>query len=381
VGLKQNLLTTVLKNLGGSYRSLGAGIVIGTGTVECVGAGTGTGAGVGAGAGIVTGTVRLKQHSSFMRDSVSSISAYRYIYGCINPTLKYINHNQFGFRLLYFYLSIQSCFSLKYNDKNRFGFNSSCFYLFIYVSFYCTYLLKKVLTSFNLSPYLGFRDERKNLTATDNYMNVAKIIPVFMQDLPVPMDLIDLSEPPAEGVAKIVQTTAPAHPPLAAQPQPPTAMDQDSSATAPNLGNLYKQCKNARDASTTVLCTRFESAMTFSTGTAKATRIGNLDMIGDIEVEKSFHGARICKGQKTVNECMSSSFDPRNYMCVGCKLPHKIGEKGPLTISFSDQNMVPFVTDGEGNCMAVVRLENATLTDLVDLSFEMLGKLAPPPAA
>jgi hypothetical protein len=104
-------------------------------------------------------------------------------------------------------------------------------------------------------------------------------------------------------------------------------------------------------------------------------------MVGDTEVEKTFHGARICKGNKTVNECVSMSFDPRNYVCIGCKVHHKIGEKGPLVICFADQNMVPFITDGEGNCMAIVRLENASLADLIDISFEILEKLAPPPGS
>jgi hypothetical protein len=75
------------------------------------------------------------------------------------------------------------------------------------------------------------------------------------------------------------------------------------------------------------------------------------------------------------------SFDPRNMMCIGCKNNHNIGEKGPLVICFSDQNMIPFITDGEGNCIAIVRMENASLADLIDLSFEVLEKLPPPPGS
>jgi hypothetical protein len=158
-------------------------------------------------------------------------------------------------------------------------------------------------------------------------------------------------------------------------------MDQDGSTAAPDLGNIYMQCKNARETSSTMSYTKFDTGHSFSTGTAKAARIGNLNMVGDTEVEKTFHGARICKGNKTVNECVSMSFDPRNYVCIGCKIHHKIGEKGPLVICFADQNMVPFITDGEGNCMAIVRLENASLADLIDISFEILEKLAPPPGS
>jgi hypothetical protein len=81
-----------------------------------------------------------------------------------------------------------------------------------------------------------------------------------------------------------------------------------------------------------------------------------------------------------VNECISMSFDPRNLMCIGCSNNHKLGENGRLVICFADQNMVPFITDGEGGCIAIVRLENASLSDLIDLSFEVLENFTPPRA-
>jgi hypothetical protein len=159
-----------------------------------------------------------------------------------------------------------------------------------------------------------------------------------------------------------------------------TKMDLDSSAP-PDLGNMYNQCKLARESATTTGYTCFEPGTAFRTGTAKTTRIGNLNMVGDQDVTKTFHGARICKGSKVVNECISMSFDPRNLMCIGCNNNHKLGENGRLVICFADQNMVPFITDGEGGCIAIVRLENASLSDMIDLSFEVLEKFTPPPGS
>jgi hypothetical protein len=156
-------------------------------------------------------------------------------------------------------------------------------------------------------------------------------------------------------------------------------MDLDSS-TPPDLGNMYNQCKLARESATTTGYTCFEPGTAFRTSNAKTTHIGNLNMVGDQEVTKTFHGARICKGSKVVNECISMSFDPQNLMCIGCNNNHKLGENGRLVICFADQNMVPFITDGEGGCIAIVRLENTSLSDLIDLSFEVLEKFTPPRA-
>jgi hypothetical protein len=162
---------------------------------------------------------------------------------------------------------------------------------------------------------------------------------------------------------------------------PATAQMDLDSISGPDLGNMYNQCKLARESALTTNFTYFGSDSTFNTGSAKTARIGNLNMTGDNEVEHTFHGVRICKGSKVVNECISVSFDPRNMMCIGCKNNHKIGDSGPLTICFADQNMVPFITDGKGGCIAIVRLENSSLADLVDLSFEILEKSPPPQAA
>jgi hypothetical protein len=59
-------------------------------------------------------------------------------------------------------------------------------------------------------------------------------------------------------------------------------------------------------------------------------------------------------------------------MFIGCKEPHKLGSKGPVVICFADQNFVPFIQDGVGGCIAIARIDNASRSELVDFSFELL---------
>jgi hypothetical protein len=184
-------------------------------------------------------------------------------------------------------------------------------------------------------------------------------------------DLIDLREPGdcLPGARYADPATA-----------PPTQMETDSSS-APNLGNVFKQCKLAKETGISIQNTVFGSGSECNFAPAKPARIGNIDMPGDSEVLNTFHGARICKGRKTVNDCISLSFDPRNFMCLGCKTSHRIGDRGPITVCFSDQNFIPFLMDKEGGCIAVVRLDNATLSELVELSFEIFENFPLPPGS
>jgi hypothetical protein len=152
--------------------------------------------------------------------------------------------------------------------------------------------------------------------------------------------------------------------------QPATTIETDVGT--PNLGDVFKQCKLAREKSISANFTVFGPDVNCSFGTGNPPRIGNIEMPGDTEVLHTFHGARMSKGMKIVNECISMSFDPRNYMCVGCKEPHRLGSKGPVVICFSDQNFVPLINDSEGGCIAICRMDNTSLSKLVDFSFEVL---------
>ncbi len=95
-------------------------------------------------------------------------------------------------------------------------------------------------------------------------------------------------------------------------------------------------------------------------------------------LESTFHGSRILKGNTTVNQSLSLSFDPAKLVCVSCIKEHKIFGSSPTTIFFSDQNFVAKVEGAKESCLCVCRLEDASLTELLDLSLELFENVKLP---
>ena len=157
-------------------------------------------------------------------------------------------------------------------------------------------------------------------------------------------------------------------------------MQTDGDDSKPDLGACYSQCSSAREASIKTVSTDIDSEGQFiGTGPSNYSSIGSLDRKGDEYVTKTFHGARFTKGQQTVNECISLTFDPATLVCVTCKTEHNIipTDGRPLAIVVSDQNFVTKIGSAEDNsCIPVVRLENATLSELVDLSLEIFHNVS-----
>jgi hypothetical protein len=150
----------------------------------------------------------------------------------------------------------------------------------------------------------------------------------------------------------------------------------------PAMPSTYYQCKSARHAS------RNYPTVDVSIGPSagvceneKHSSVGSLDCLGDTEILKTFRGSRITANGNTVNQSISASFDPSNLKCVICSSPHYVLAKGPEdsppTIVFADQNFVPTLSGGK-SCIAVVRLEDASIPELSDLAFEILDKHHPP---
>jgi hypothetical protein len=141
-----------------------------------------------------------------------------------------------------------------------------------------------------------------------------------------------------------------------------------------DLGSIYRQCSISRSAANTMSVTEVKNG-TSTTSVTATPHIGSLNWEGDNSVLKTFHGGRITKNGRITNECMSSSFDPRNLLCLGCSTPHHIlnKNKSPVIV-FSDQNFVPFLPGGADNCIAVCRAENPTLNELADLAMEIIDR-------
>jgi hypothetical protein len=145
--------------------------------------------------------------------------------------------------------------------------------------------------------------------------------------------------------------------------------------------NLFLQCSNAKLSEkkipiNTVISS--ESGPIFNVSPTPFPRVGNLYREGETELEKTFHGARLMTGGKTTNEVLSSSFDPATYNCLSCSHSHSILIKAlPVAICFTDQNFVPHFSnnsDSNNSCVAVVRLEDASLEALAALAAEILDK-------
>jgi hypothetical protein len=96
------------------------------------------------------------------------------------------------------------------------------------------------------------------------------------------------------------------------------------------------------------------------------------------EIDKTFHGSRILKGNATVNQSLSSSFDPSNLICVSCNQEHDIVSVKPISVCFSDQNFVASVPFKDGACVNIVRLENPSLLELLDMAKEIFASVRIP---
>jgi hypothetical protein len=95
-------------------------------------------------------------------------------------------------------------------------------------------------------------------------------------------------------------------------------------------------------------------------------------------IEKTFHGTRVLKGTVKVNQAVSSSFDPNNLMCISCDNEHEILSSSPMIICLSDQNFVPVLPADKWNCVNIVRIENASITELFEMGKEIFhGKTLP----
>jgi hypothetical protein len=135
---------------------------------------------------------------------------------------------------------------------------------------------------------------------------------------------------------------------------------------------MYYQCRSAR------LSCQKDKLISVSVDESFGKRvIVNSPNIGSLEdhgqIEKTFHGSRVMRGNTIVNESLSASFDPAKLVCISCGNDHQILDSGPVMFLFSDQNFVATIPGPNKDCLNVVRVENATLLELVDVAKEILG--------
>ena len=157
-----------------------------------------------------------------------------------------------------------------------------------------------------------------------------------------------------------------------------TPMEVPSEDRA-DLGYSYEQCSKARIAGSRVDAVSISLDSTFGNFiTSVPENVGLLNPPGDGDVLRTFHGARSAKGDRLINQPVSFSVDPSNLSCLACEKEHPIfGADKPVTIVLSDQNFIS-VWPGSGTCVPILRIENSSLHELVDVFCEIFEFKRPP---
>ncbi len=141
------------------------------------------------------------------------------------------------------------------------------------------------------------------------------------------------------------------------RPDTPAAMDTDSlSTTDPGLNSMYYQCRSAHIASHKEILVSVSNDDTFG-----KTVIVQAPIFGTFEdhagLDATFNGSRVMKGNITVNESLSCSFDPSTLTCLSCKKEHEILGSQPVVLVLSDQNFVSHLECDHGKCINIVRIK------------------------
>jgi Zn finger protein HypA/HybF involved in hydrogenase expression len=145
-----------------------------------------------------------------------------------------------------------------------------------------------------------------------------------------------------------------------------------NSAREHPLDAVYYQCRSARIAKTTTDLISISRDSTFGQKVTSITpSIGTFEDHTGIEI--TFHSSRFQKGTVTVNQSISASFDPAKLVCVSCSSDHPVVQKNPIVVFFTDQNFVPTLSPNCSECINVVRIENASLIELFEISKEIFG--------
>ena len=145
-----------------------------------------------------------------------------------------------------------------------------------------------------------------------------------------------------------------------------------STSMPSTMPQAYFQCRAARDASFQDKAVEISARATLGTIEGGETaRIGSFDLQGSAN-DLCFSGSRVLRGGIAVNQNMSATFDPATLICITCKKEHPvIANTGPICICVSDQNFVSNLSGTDGMCIGVLRVESASLEELVDSTFEI----------
>ena len=147
------------------------------------------------------------------------------------------------------------------------------------------------------------------------------------------------------------------------------------------LTNTYYQCRAGRDA--TFKDRSIETATGATLGCVvggESARVGEFSSDSGLE-SMCFIGSRVLKGNTVANQNLCMTFDPAIMSCLTCRIEHNflMGSK-PVCVCVSDQNFVPNLSGGN-NCISIVRLESASLSELTEICLEIFERSTFPPGS
>jgi hypothetical protein len=121
---------------------------------------------------------------------------------------------------------------------------------------------------------------------------------------------------------------------------------------------IYHRCKLARQSDYK------DKLVSVSVDDSFGRKIFSQSFSDHLDIEKTFHGSRILVGNVPVKQLINLSLDPTSLVCVSRKKEHKILNKPPIKIFFSDQNFVSSISGNNNECLCIVQMEDAWLSDL-----------------
>jgi hypothetical protein len=140
----------------------------------------------------------------------------------------------------------------------------------------------------------------------------------------------------------------------------------NSRPNSTTLDAVYHQCRASRTSGFRETLISISNDSTF--GKKVISQSPNIGSFKDhAGIEKTFHGTRVVKGNVKVNQVISASFDPNNLMCISCDSEHEVLGSSPIVVCLSDQNFVPALPADKGICVNIVRIENASITELFEM--------------
>jgi hypothetical protein len=173
---------------------------------------------------------------------------------------------------------------------------------------------------------------------------------------------------------------------IASEPPPTTApaaeedcSDMEGGEGPIFLGSGYIQCRADRRADSSIIINTFTVA--HPTTLSARQFIGSLDTAGNTDTDHNFVATRHNNTNGT-KQNITASFDIKTLTCTTCCTSHSIrntyrsGFTHPLTIIVSDQNCNSHLAGLDTNslCIKIIRNEDGSLSDNVDLLFEIFGK-------